>query len=115
MFYCQAEDTSRLLVERVRKKKKRGRRPIEDLFAHFKDRVKLVDRSFYKEYLDAELSVEYLHTLKKVRAMYGSLTCRNFLNPGYFYCHVRGCPKPGFHLRRFNSVCSIKDHLTNRL
>ena len=108
MFYVQTEDMAEVAVSEVRGLK-RKKRPVEELFDRFK-KHHVIDRKLYKDFISQDIARKYLQSLSLIRVVLGSVKCMNFLNPGYYFCHVPGCPRPEVLLRSFNNLKSIDDH-----
>ena len=108
MFYCQTEDMSTVLIDE-KNNPKREKRNIELLFDDFKMHC-CVDRKFYGELLNESIAKFFLQKLMYIRVLFDSRKSINFLNPGYYFCHVPSCGRPQVQLRGYNSLVSIDDH-----
>ena len=109
MFYCTTEDMSEIVVREVANPK-RVPRPNEVTHSKSKKHF-VIDRKYYESFITATVASDFIQKRNLVRAVMGSITCCNLVNPSLFYCHIPGCHKPEVNLRSTSGMTDFVNHL----
>ena len=109
-FYRTCEEYSQLLLEEVVVSNARAMKPHERLFKAIMTKNFTVDKRFYDTLAEypAQLCEKFVEKRRYLNLLLGR-ECGNFLNHGYFLCHLKGCQK----LIKLGAFCNISLIITH--
>ena len=103
-FYRTCEEYSQLILEEVVISNARAMKPHERLFKTIMTKNFTIDKMFYDTLAEypVQLCEKFLEKRRYLNLLLGR-ECGNFLNHGYFICHIRDCQK----LIKLGAFCKI--------